>query len=109
MGTAEEDFTVDVRREGERAQVAVTGELDIATVPRLAAAMREHDDLRVVVLDLRALSFLDTSGLRAVIDEDVRATADGRRLQILRGPAAVQRVFALAGVEDRLPFVTEES
>jgi anti-sigma B factor antagonist len=109
MGIADEDFTVDVRREGERARVAVTGELDIATVPRLAQAMREHDDAGTVVLDLRSLRFLDTSGLRAVIDEDQRATADGRRLQIVRGPAAVQRVFTLAGVQDRLPFVSEEA
>jgi anti-sigma B factor antagonist len=109
MGTADEEFTVDARRDGDRAHVVVSGELDIATVPRLAQAMRENDDVGAVVLDLRALRFLDTSGLRAVIDEDRRATADGRRLQIVRGPAAVQRVFALAGVEDRLPFVAEES
>jgi|tagenome__1003787_1003787.scaffolds.fasta_scaffold20646955_2 anti-sigma B factor antagonist len=109
MGIADEDFTVDVRREGEHARVALTGELDIATVPRLAQVMREHDEAATVLLDLSALRFLDTSGLRAVIEEDQRATADGRRLQIVRGPAAVQRVFALAGVEDRLPFVSEES
>lgn len=109
MGTADEEFTVDVRRDGDRTHVAVTGELDLATVPRLAQAMREADDMATVVLDLRDLRFLDTSGLRAVIDEDQRATAAGRRLQIVRGPAAVQRVFSLAGVEDRLPFVAGES
>jgi anti-sigma B factor antagonist len=105
MGTTDEDFTVDVRREGDGARVAVSGELDIATVPRLAEAMRGADEAAGVVLDLSELRFLDTSGLRAVIDEDRRASAHGRRLQIVRGPAPVQRVFALAGVEDRLPFV----
>jgi anti-anti-sigma factor len=109
MGIADEDFSVDVRRDGDRTHVAVSGELDIATVPRLAQAMREADDIGTVVLDLRALRFLDTSGLRAVIEEDQRATVAGRRLQIVRGPAAVQRVFSLAGVEGRLPFVSEES
>jgi STAS domain-containing protein len=71
---------VGVRREPERVVIAPTGELDIGSVPRLAAAFRSADGAPAVVLDLRELLFLDTSGLRAVIDEDRRAVADGRRL-----------------------------
>jgi anti-anti-sigma factor len=108
MATGDDaSFTVDVRREADRVVVAPEGELDIATVPRLAEVMRSHDNARSVVLDLRALRFLDTSGLRAVIDEERRAGAEGRRFAIVRGPVAVQRVFELAGVADRLPFVAE--
>jgi anti-sigma B factor antagonist len=108
MDTGPGDFDVVVRRDGERVVVAPDGELDIATVPRLHAAMREADGAPEVVLDLRSLRFLDTSGLRAVIEEDHRAADAGRRLSLVRGPSSVQRVFELAGVADRLPFVAEE-
>lgn len=108
MDTGPGDFDVVVRRDGERAVVVPDGELDIATVPRLQAAMRDVDDAAEVVLDLRGLRFLDTSGLRAVIEEDHLAADAGRRLSVVRGSASVQRVFELAGVSDRLPFVAEE-
>jgi anti-sigma B factor antagonist len=108
MSTGENPFEVVVRHEAGRAVVALDGELDIGTVGRLDQAMRALDDDDEVVLDLRALRFLDTSGLRAVIDEDRRATAAGRRLTLVPGPRGVQRVFELAGVLDRLPFVPEE-
>ena len=107
MGTGGIEFSVDVRREPDRVVIVPTGELDIGTVPRLAAAFRSADGAPAVVLDLRELLFLDTSGLRAVIDEDRRAVADGRRLGIVPGPRPVQRVFELAGVADRLPFTAE--
>jgi anti-anti-sigma factor len=91
MGTGGIEFTVGVRREPERVVIAPTGELDIGSVPRLAAAFRSADGAPAVVLDLRELLFLDTSGLRAVIDEDRRAVADGgawveRRLRAVARP-----------------------
>lgn len=109
MGTGDSELTIDVRRDGDRAVVAVAGELDIASVARLGEALRSVDDAAATVLDLRELRFLDTSGLRAVIEEHRRAETEGRALTIRRGPASVQRVFELAGVHDRLPFVDGES
>ncbi|HEY2636145.1 MAG TPA: STAS domain-containing protein [Solirubrobacteraceae bacterium] len=108
MDTGPGEFDVVVRHDGDRAVVAPTGELDIATVPRLRAEMRDADGAPEVVLDLRGLRFLDTSGLRAVIEEEHLATDAGRRLWVVRGSNAVQRVFELAGVADRIPFVAEE-
>ncbi len=47
---------------------------------------------------------MDTSGLRLVLEEEKRATQEGRGYSIVPGPPAVQRIFELSGVADRLPF-----
>jgi anti-anti-sigma factor len=47
---------------------------------------------------------MDTTGVRLIIQADARSRADSNRLALLRGPRAVQRVFELTGLLDRLPF-----
>lgn len=101
-------FDVSVRRQGDTLVIVPSGELDIATVDRVRGVLADRSDGEGVEIDLRELRFLDTSGLRAVIEEDRRAAGDGRRLGIVPGSTAVQRVFELAGVADRLPFVDQE-
>lgn len=89
--------------------VALRGELDIATAPRVEEELRlvERDHPPVTVLDLRSLAFLDSSGLRLVIEADVRARAEGRRLVLVRGPAEVHRVFQVTMLDTRLEFVDD--
>jgi anti-anti-sigma factor len=60
-----------------------------------------------VVLDLREVGFMDTSGLRYVLELNDRAARDGFQLRLVRGPAAVQRVFEVSGLDSRLPFVDD--
>ena len=55
---------------------------------------------RLVVLDLRGLAFMDSSGVHAIVDAGIRARQGGRRLIVLRGPPNVDRVFTLAGRRD---------
>jgi anti-anti-sigma regulatory factor len=47
---------------------------------------------------------MDSTGVRLLITAGARSRADSNRLVLLRGPAAVQRVLELSGVETRLPF-----
>jgi anti-sigma B factor antagonist len=97
-------FDVDVRRQGGNLVVAPSGELDIATVERVRSALAERADGEGVEIDLRNLSFLDTSGLQLVVETHRRAREEGYDLRILRGSAQVQRVFEIAGLERVLPF-----
>jgi anti-anti-sigma factor len=86
--------------------VGVTGELDIATAPQLKQTLGHAEDCaRGVVLDLRELTFMDTSGVHVIVDASARATAAGRRLVLVRGPSQVDRVLALTGARDRLEIV----
>ena len=58
----------------------------------------------LVVLDLNDLTFMDVLGLHAIIDATARAQRLGRRLVLLCGPPAVQRVFALTGTTTAVEF-----
>jgi anti-sigma B factor antagonist len=77
----------------------VAGELDMATAPRIEQALRQAErHARLVVLDLRGLTFMDCSGIHVIVDASLRARSGGHRLVLVRGPSQVDRVFALAGV-----------
>jgi anti-sigma B factor antagonist len=78
------------------AWVQVVGELDIDTTPRLEQILREPSS-QLVVLDLRELAFMDSSGVHAIVNASASARQLGRRLVLLRGPPRVDRVFGLTG------------
>ena len=56
------------------------------------------------MLDFSGLTFLDTSGMRLVVETMQETRPRRRRLALVRGPEDVQRLFVLARLEDRLPF-----
>lgn len=85
----------------DAAWVKVEGELDIATTPQLERALREPElQVGLVVLDLREVAFMDTSGVHAIVDASTRARQVGHRLFLLRGSPGVDRVFTLTGTSD---------
>jgi anti-anti-sigma factor len=85
----------------DAAWVHLTGELDIATTPRLEQTLAQAQlRARLVVLDLRGLAFIDCCGMRAMIAASARARERAHRLIVLRGPPNVDRVFALSGGAD---------
>jgi anti-sigma B factor antagonist len=104
------NFDVTTERSGSALIVAPRGEIDLATVDLIRSAVERElkagDD---VVLDLRGVGFMDTSGLRYVLELHERAASDGFALRVVRGPGAVQRVFEVSGIEPRLPFVDDPS
>ncbi|HEX6619104.1 MAG TPA: STAS domain-containing protein [Solirubrobacteraceae bacterium] len=80
------------------AWVHLAGELDVDTTPELERTLGEpHSQARLVVLDMRDLAFMDSSGVHAIVDAGARVRRLGRRLVILRGPPHVDRLFALTG------------
>jgi anti-sigma B factor antagonist len=89
--------------------IALVGELDIASAPRFEEGLAEveADTPGTVVLDLRRVDFIDSTGLRAVIAADERARTAGRRLVVVRGPAAVERVFNVTQLDQRLDIVDD--
>lgn len=100
------NFDVAVHRRDSAVVVVPKGEIDLATVDLVREAAdgqrKTGDDL---VLDLRAVEFMDTSGLRYVLEMVDRAEREGFAVRIVRGPKAVQRVFEVSGLGPRLPFV----
>ena len=89
--------------------VALVGELDLSTVAKVQEELRrvEADSPPTVVVDLSKLTFLDSTGLRCILTADERARDQGRRVVIVRGPDAVQRVFTITRLEERLEMVDD--
>jgi anti-anti-sigma factor len=104
-----EILEVTTQDSGGQVTVSLKGELDLSSVGKVEEELArvEADDPSVLVLDLSQLSFLDSTGLRAVVTADERARSNGRRLVIVRGPDPVQRVFAITRLEDRLEMVDD--
>ena len=100
-----EPFRCETGRDGETSWVRPVGELDLDTAPLLdqeLAAARAAGAARLV-LDLRALTFMDSTGLRLVIRWDTDAREQGFSFAIVPGPEVVQRVFRLTGMDEHLP------
>jgi len=86
-------------------RVRLKGELDIAAVPvasdRIAKLKRRGGH---VILDLRGLTFIDSSGLNLVLGLAAESTRDGWDLSVTPGSSVVQRIFQLTGTDGRPPF-----
>ena len=104
-------FEISAARDPQSATVTLSGELDIATVPRVEEAIDAMltGDVRTLTVDLSGLSFVDSSGLRLFIVLDQRAAEQGWELRLLRPDAQVLTVFRISGVEENLPFVEDAS
>jgi anti-sigma B factor antagonist len=102
-------FTTAARRVGGATHIEVHGELDYATVPSLEQEMDSlmTDGAGPVVLDLRALRFIDVAGLRLAVRLESRAQLHGVSFALVRGPATVQRVFEITGMERFVPAVDD--
>ncbi len=60
----------------------------------------------VIVLDLTALRFMDSTGLRSILRADAVVRAAGRKLALVDGPEPVRRVFDITGMRRLLRFVS---
>lgn len=86
--------------------IAMRGELDLATAPRLAVridATRRNGGRRLLV-DLTTADFCDSSGLRALVGCRQEIVASGGRMAVaIRSDSAVGRMFSVAGAHELLP------
>jgi anti-anti-sigma factor len=97
-------FSVERQVSADRVRIVVRGELDIETGPRLREELdaAEAGTPATLVLDLREVSFFDSTGLQLVLDAEVRAREERRALIVLPGEGEPRRVLELAEVVDRL-------
>jgi anti-sigma B factor antagonist len=89
---------------GTTAEVVLTGELDISTYEVAQAQLEEaeRNGPELLVVDLAALGFVDSTGVRLILSADERARAAGRRLALRLGDGLARRVFTALGLLDRL-------
>lgn len=99
------EFRAGTRVEGECAVLALEGELDFGVQQQARAAIERAGGARVMVIDLRDLTFMDSSGIHLLLETRDRCRARGCMLLIVRGTALVHRGLASLGLEHELEFV----
>ena len=103
-------LTLTTSPEDEGVRVALEGELDLSSALLFDEEMRRIETEAApatVLLDLSALKFMDSTGLRLILSANHRAIKRGHRLAILLGSEAIKRIFRLTGVVERLDIIDE--
>ena len=95
------------RRDGARL-IRIAGELDVLTVPKLAARLddlvrSEPDNL---IVDLEQATFIDSAGLHALLNAQRRLTRRGHELSVICGAGPVRQVIETARLADTLNLVS---
>lgn len=100
---------VETRNGAVDVLLSVRGEVDLSTAPELEGALQRAcpPERGSLIVDLRAVTFLDSSGLALLLRHDGKVRVSGRRLIVVKGPPFVQRAFELTGVSERLTMVDE--
>jgi anti-sigma B factor antagonist len=104
----EGNLLIGISSEGQRAVLRLDGELDLASVPKLESAMTDStlDGIAEIVLDLRGLEFIDSTGLRAILLQEARSTERGQTFALVRGSEQVQRLLDMTHVDEHLKIVS---
>jgi anti-sigma B factor antagonist len=103
------NFDLTIQRGGDRARVALSGELDLGTTGRLERCLAELCGRgEPVLLDLRALTFMDSTGLCALLKAREQAEATKWPLAMLRPGGQALVALRQSGAERLLPFVEAE-
>jgi anti-anti-sigma factor len=99
------NFAIQISR-GPAPVIALSGELDIATVPIFKAGLAEIEfsSIQRVGLDLEQLAFIDVAGIRTVLGLQATCLKEWVALTIKPGPRTVQRVFEITQTDWLLPF-----
>ena len=94
---------------GDGVHLILSGELDIASSPVIEDALRDAEEQGppLIIIDLRGLQFMDSTGLRTILGADARAREANRRFVVVQGDENIQRVFQVTRLYDRVEIVSD--
>ena len=97
---------VELERQGERVAVRASGELDLSSADQFSEKLRQaiRASSLGVILDLGEVTFIDSTGLRALISVATLCHGAGRELIVMRASEQVEYVIETSGVADLLPL-----
>ena len=101
------ELKIEEERSGGTATLRLIGELDLGTGEQAEAAIARTRGVERLVIDLRELTFVDSTGIQALLRADMTAREDGTELLLIRGPRAVARLFGLLELDAQLNVVDE--
>ena len=110
IGSPPESFTCSWRSGHGARWATLAGELDASTALLLEEALRDAEaDAELIVVDMRELTFMDCRGMSVVFQSSERLRQSGRRMLVVRGPRAVDRVFTLTRTAGAMEICDLES
>ena len=106
---APNEFSLRTEESEDRLQIVPAGELDLYTSKRFDSAIRAAEEKQpvILILDLRELTFIDSTGIRSLTRAVKRAKKRDVRLVLVRGPEEVQGVFRVCGIEQFFEMVDQ--
>jgi anti-sigma B factor antagonist len=107
-----DDIGLDVERHPSHTVIRVTGYIDISTSPRLRDRILEvaADQPAIVLVDLGAIEFLDSSGLGVILNGWKRLHAQGGTLAVISPQSRITKIFEITALNlsiDLYPTVEE--
>ncbi len=93
--------------ESDQAILTLRGELDLSSSTALEEELARVDGIPLVVVDLRKLEFIDSTGLGVLVKTHQRMSDAGRRLVLVDAEGQVRRLLALTGLSDQLTIVSD--
>ena len=101
-------LSVEVEREGSTSTIRLAGELDLASAPLFQGVLEgERASAELAFIDLRDLSFVDSTGIKALVQAKREADAGGPKLLMSRPTGEVARLIELTGLHAVLPYAIE--
>lgn len=97
------EFRIDVKDEARGTVLELFGELDVATSPALEAELARFSGSKRLVIDLRSLEFIDSTGLGVLVRTHQHAQEKGHEFALVEGGGQVQRLLGLTGLSEQLP------
>lgn len=103
----DDHFTVTIDGNDHATMLTLHGELDLASSPEFEEALQRATGwgTELVILDLTELEFMDSTGLRALVNAQRRAEDGGPRLEIITGSRQVRRLLHITGTDRRLTLI----
>lgn len=104
-------FEIRVEQDGPAARLHLTGELDVACEEPFADTVKQclAGGTTDMLVDLSELRFIDSSGLRMLIELWDRSRNNGLEISILHGTGQVRRTMEIAGLDNLLPIADRGS
>lgn len=93
---------IETERIGPNLIVQVDGELDLETSPvfreKVESKLNQYEMIKHLILDLKQVNFIDSSGLGAILGRFKRLSQQGGRVSAVNVSPQVRRIFELSGL-----------
>jgi anti-anti-sigma factor len=94
-------FNINIAGDDRATTLTLSGELDLASVHELEEALARVQGwgTALIVLDLRELTFMDSTGLKVLVEANQHAQEAGPQFRVINGGPQVQRLLSITGVD----------